>query len=64
MNWKKILLTYNKVDSYEQRKHQSEIEEAFEEMLKTNPTRKEFVLYTDGLVLFPSMLYSLIYLIK
>jgi len=64
MNWKETLLKHNKEDSYEQRKHQHEIEKAFEEMLKTNPTRKEFVLYTDGLVLFPSMLYSLIYLVK
>lgn len=59
MDWKKILCKYNKFSIEEQRFNKDEIEQAFEIMLDSQPTRKEFNECMAGLVFTADMIYLL-----
>ena len=56
-DWKEVLLRSQKEEVLKQQTHLEEIEEAFQELCKTKPTKEEFDKYTNGLLLTPKLLY-------
>ena len=58
VEYKKILLDNQVLPVEEQIEHKDIIEQAFLELVKSNPTRKEYNKYVIGLVLTANMLYD------
>lgn len=57
MNWR-IILKENQLKSVNQQtRNRFKIVKAFKEMWDLNPSSEEFTKYTEGLLLFPEMLY-------
>lgn len=57
MDFRKILQVAQKQSMENQRGHAKEIIEAFRAFWKTKPSEKEFTKLTEGLVIFPEIVY-------
>lgn len=60
MNYKQTLKKYQNKSIDIQIQGKTEIIEAFRDFWKSNPTEKDFYKYTNGLVLFPEMIYIMV----
>ncbi len=58
-DWRAVLLLFKQAHPHDQGVNRSKIVSAFKGLLCSSPTEQEFVKYTDGLILFPEMIYQL-----